>query len=180
MNNILPPLLDINNWLVIGMRPQVSGEAVTIGSSNELGADRAVVTSNNNYTDPNPSVINGTNTNVFPKINFIDGPEAGPESLSRALAPGGLRSVFRPSPPSGNNPAFNRWFTGPPLPVDNQTPEGNQYPNNNPVGPYVDYLPYTYQGQSRQARTVRGVDWSGNVAVTSNTGTFSLHLTFIV
>lgn len=169
-----PNLNEINEWLVIGMRPQVSGEAVTIGSSNELGANRAVVTSNANYTGPNPSVIDGTNTNVFPKINFVDGPEAGPESLSRALAPSGLRNVFIPSPGSGNNPSFNRWFTGAAEIIDNLTPDSNFYPNNDPVGPNVDYLPYTFQGQQRQARTVRGVDWSGNVAVTSNTGTFSL------
>jgi uncharacterized membrane protein len=174
MSNNLPLLDEIIRWLLIGMRPSAAGQAVTVGSSNELGADRAVLTSIANYTGPNPTVIQGINTNVFPRITYADGPLAGPEGLSRALAPSGLRNVFIPSPAQGNNPNFNRWFTGPPFPQDNVAPDGNPYPGNPLVGPNVDYLPYLFQGQLRQARTVRGVDWSGNVAVTSATGRFSL------
>lgn len=159
-----PSLNEINQWLVIGMRPSSSGQAVTVGSSNELGADRAVLSSQINYAGPNPTNIDGTNTNVFPTINYVDGPFAGPDDLNRAVAPSGLRGVFIPG----------RWAEGPPLPQDNQTPQGNTYPGNAAVGPNVDFLPYTLNGQMFQARTVRGVDWSGNVAVTSSTGIFSL------
>src|SRR5688572_4006602 len=45
----LPPLGQFTDYLLVGMKPSSNGEAITIGSSNEIGADRAVTTSNNNY-----------------------------------------------------------------------------------------------------------------------------------
>jgi hypothetical protein len=44
-----PPLGEFTDYLLVGMKPSSAGEAVTIGSSNEIGADRAVLSSNNNY-----------------------------------------------------------------------------------------------------------------------------------
>lgn len=176
----IPSMAEISLYLTVGMRPGTAGEAVTVGSSNELGADRAVTTSNNNYGRQHPAetpISDGTlmygassRNNVYPVITYANGPMQGNEVTggsaggyaSRALAPS-FRSVFIPSPGSGNNATRNRWFSADPSPGDMG---GTNTPN-------VEYLPYG-PNLSKQARTFRGVNWSGNVAVTSRTGKFSL------
>ncbi len=177
----LPSLAEIGLYLAIGMRPGTASEAITIGSANEIGADRAVTTSNDAYGQQHPAerpMTDGTRmfgtsayNNVFPVLTYANGPMQGNEVAggpgssftSRALAPGSLRSVFIPAPSQGNNAHHNRWFSADPSPSDTG---GSNTPN-------VEYLPYG-SNATKQARTFRGVNWSGNLAITSGTGRFSL------
>lgn len=124
-----PSIEEIRDWLIIGMRPGAAGQAVTIGSSQEIGANRQTL-SGGNPGDPF----------VSPITPSITPPYLAPSSPN-------LRSVFFPDPSAPTNPARNRWLWDPGI-------QAHFLPDSN-------FL-------------FRGVDWSGNVAVTSATGRFSL------
>ncbi|MBB5173626.1 DUF7507 domain-containing protein [Texcoconibacillus texcoconensis] len=124
-----PNVNEINDYLVIGMRPSEAGEAVTIGSSQEIGANRQTL-SGGNPGDPFVSPIT-------PNINP---PYPAPSSPN-------LRSVFFPDPSDPTNPNVNRWLW-------DSNEQAHFLPDANLL--------------------FRGVDWTGNVAVTSPTGTYSL------
>ncbi|MFN9917722.1 MAG: hypothetical protein ACK53L_34365, partial [Pirellulaceae bacterium] len=125
----------IRDYLIIGMRPSSAGEAVTIGSSQEIGANRQTL-SGGNPGDQRVSPIEPTISPAYPS----------PSSPS-------LRDVFFKDPSAPSDPNKNRWLWN--------TTAGSNGPGNN------HYLPGA-------APLFRGVDWSGNIAVTSATGTFSL------
>jgi hypothetical protein len=84
-----PSVAEFDEYLIVGMRPGAAGEAVTIGSSNEIGADRAVTTSNNNYGLQHPAETpasdgtlmfgEGTRNNVYPTITYANGTLQGNE-----------------------------------------------------------------------------------------------------
>jgi hypothetical protein len=124
-----PSINEINNWLIVGMRPGTAGQAVTIGSSQEIGANRQTL-SGGNPGDPFVSPITPSITPPYP----------APSSPN-------LRSVFFPDPSAPTNPSINRWLWD--------------------AATQAHFLPDS-------KFLFRGVDWSGNVAVTSPTGRFSL------
>ncbi|MCK8826736.1 hypothetical protein MWH25_03125 [Natroniella acetigena] len=124
-----PSVEEIMRWLIIGMRPSEAGEAVTIGSSQEIGANRQTL-SGGNPGDPFVSPITPSITPPYPS----------PSSPN-------LRSVFFPDPSEPTNPNLNRWLW-------DSNEEAHFLPDANLL--------------------FRGVDWTGNVAVTSSTGTYSL------
>lgn len=119
----------VNQYLIIGMRPSSAGEAVTIGSSQEIGANRQTL-SGGNPGDPFVSEVTPAITPSYP----------APSSPN-------LRDVFFKDPGDPDNENKNRWIW-------------------DASGGY-HYLPGA-------PPLFRGVDWSGNVAVTSPTGTYSL------
>ncbi len=124
-----PNIDEINDYLIIGMRPSVAGEAVTIGSSQEIGANRQTLSGGN----PGDPFVSPITPNITP-------PYPSPSSPN-------LRSVFFPNPSAPTNPSQNRWLWD--------------------SGTQAHFLPDS-------SFLFRGVDWSGNVAVTSPTGTYSL------
>ena len=131
-----PALAEINQYLIVGMRPSSAGEAVTIGSSHEIGADRQTLSGD----DPT------SGSYISPVTPGINPPDPDPFSPD-------LRDVFFPDPSAPFDTTKNRWIWN--------ASAGSNGPGQN------HYLPGA-------APLFRGVDWSGDVAVTSATGTFSL------
>jgi hypothetical protein len=131
-----PSIALLKEYLIIGMAPSSWGEAVTIGSSQEIGANRQTLSG-----DPYPGL------NVSPVLPVISPAYSSPNSPD-------LRDVFFPDPLNPQNTSLNRWLWNP-------NPNATNGPGEN------HYLPGA-------APLFRGVDWSGDVAVTSATGTFSL------
>ncbi|WP_408955245.1 hypothetical protein [Natroniella sp. ANB-PHB2] len=124
-----PSVEEIIRWLIIGMRPSEAGEAVTIGSSQEIGANRQTLSGG----DPGDLFVSPITPNITP-------PYPAPSSPN-------LRDVFFPDPSEPTNPNVNRWLW-------DSNEEAHFLPDANLL--------------------FRGVDWTGNVAVTSLTGTYSL------
>ena len=135
--NSAPSITEINQYLIIGMRPSAAGEAVTIGSSNEIGADRQTLSGGTPSGNPDTNRISPLTPSITP---------ADPDPYSP-----NMRDVLFPDPSAPSDPSKNRWLW------DNDAD--------------AHYLP----GPSGSKLFLfRGVDWSGDVAVTSATGTFSL------
>ncbi len=188
LGGTVPPTAAINDYLVIGTKPFTADHAVNI-SQNELGGDRSVITSDNDFVQTGlaPTIIEAQNTNVFPLICYeagspMDGCEANPQDgssskASRALIPD-IHSVFQANPSDPFDLSSNSWVPGDPLVGFDDASDATSTNPALPGSPGVDYLPYTGTGScptgALQARTFRGVDWSGNIAVTSPSGIFAL------
>jgi hypothetical protein len=128
---IVAPCINLfDDYMIIGMRPRSNGEAVTIGSSQEIGANRQTLSGDAYGSGRYISPVTPNITPAYPAPNSPD-----------------LRDVFFPNPSAPTNPAQNRWLWH--------------------AATQSHYLPGA-------ARLFRGVDWSGNVAVTSPSGSFSL------
>ncbi|HMO65540.1 MAG TPA: GEVED domain-containing protein [Verrucomicrobiota bacterium] len=141
-----PAVAEINQYLIIGMKPQPGNEAVAIGSSQELGAGRQTLSGGTSSGDPDSNRISP----IVPAVT--------PASIGPALDSPNLRSVFFPDPSAALlSPDKNRWFW------DNAAD--------------AHYLPgATFPSTSTDRLFLfRGVDWSGDIAVTSPSGRFSLH-----
>lgn len=135
-----PAVTNINPYLIIGMRPSSAGEAVTIGSSQEIGADRQTLSGDTPSAGQPISPVEPTISPAYPAPYSPD-----------------LRDVYFPDPSAPTNPSKNRWFW------DSGTPKAHYLP-----GP-------GYPGDTTSRLFLfRGVDWSGDVAVTSASGRFSL------
>ncbi len=139
-----PSVASVREYLIIGMKPSAAGEAVTIGSSQEIGADRQTLSGGTPAGNPDSS-----------RISPIE-PAVTPLNIGPALDSPNLRSVFFPSPDKPGDPKENRWFW------DN-TPDAHFLPG-----------PFWPGDSSSKLFLFRGVDWSGDIAVTSASGKFSL------
>lgn len=140
-----PSVAEINPYLIVGMRPSASGQAVTVGSSQELGANRQTLSGGTPSGDPDSN-----------RISPIE-PVATPLSIGPSLDTPNLRGTFFSDPSAPLlSPDKNRWFW------DNDA-DAHYLPGATFPGDITDRL-----------FLFRGVDWSGDIAVTSPSGTFSL------